>query len=344
MSNSAGFRVRVNWFVVALVPLMLGACGGHTENTSPSPQPSNSVGGQDSVGGESNGGSSDSSTQISAGGGFPGVGGWAAGGAETGGSVTGGRSSSLASTGGGSSTTCGNGYVDYGEDCDDGNTLSGDGCSANCKLDDWNPCPSGPCIHVVVCADGKVEGTEACDDGNLNDGDGCSSICSIEPGYICPVPGRLCQLAVVPPDCGDGIIESNDGELCDEGSLNGKPGHCPSDCGLSARCGNGVVEPYNGEQCDDGINDNAYGACSPGCMLAPYCGDGIVNGPEVCDFGTDNAPLSNPGYGTCLQTCRLGPHCGDGVVQTPYELCDLGSLNGPTSICSLNCLHYDIQI
>ncbi len=43
---------------------------------------------------------------------------------------------------------CGNGVVDPGEDCDDKNTKSGDGCSASCKLD-GNPesartCPGMP--------------------------------------------------------------------------------------------------------------------------------------------------------------------------------------------------------
>jgi len=33
---------------------------------------------------------------------------------------------------------CGNGKVETGEECDDGNTTSGDGCSAECKIE---PCP-----------------------------------------------------------------------------------------------------------------------------------------------------------------------------------------------------------
>jgi cysteine-rich repeat protein len=31
-------------------------------------------------------------------------------------------------------TNCGNGQIDIGEDCDDGNVLDGDSCPANCKL------------------------------------------------------------------------------------------------------------------------------------------------------------------------------------------------------------------
>jgi cysteine-rich repeat protein len=31
---------------------------------------------------------------------------------------------------------CGNHVLDFGEECDDGNTVSGDGCSADCRLED----------------------------------------------------------------------------------------------------------------------------------------------------------------------------------------------------------------
>ncbi|HEX7599573.1 MAG TPA: DUF4215 domain-containing protein, partial [Polyangia bacterium] len=35
--------------------------------------------------------------------------------------------------------TCGNGILDPGEGCDDGNTLSGDGCSSRCQIEcDWD--------------------------------------------------------------------------------------------------------------------------------------------------------------------------------------------------------------
>ena len=53
------------------------------------------------------------------------------------------------------------------EECDDGNTVSGDGCSATC--------------HDEFCGDGEVTGTEWCDDGNTADGDGCAADCSLEP-------------------------------------------------------------------------------------------------------------------------------------------------------------------
>jgi cysteine-rich repeat protein len=63
---------------------------------------------------------------------------------------------------------CGNGRIDPGEDCDDGNTESGDGCSATCASE---------------CGDGAVERGEECDDGDRTDGDGCSALCAREHTY-----------------------------------------------------------------------------------------------------------------------------------------------------------------
>jgi|GEM_PF-5411269 len=49
---------------------------------------------------------------------------------------------------------CGNGHVDPGEACDDGNTVSGDGCSATCAQE--NRAPEVTCRDVSVCTDPGV--------------------------------------------------------------------------------------------------------------------------------------------------------------------------------------------
>jgi cysteine-rich repeat protein len=58
---------------------------------------------------------------------------------------------------------CGDGVVDPGEQCDDGNAVDGDGCDSNCT--------------PTACGNGVVSPGEDCDDGTTIDGDGCSSTC-----------------------------------------------------------------------------------------------------------------------------------------------------------------------
>src|SRR5687767_7994497 len=64
------------------------------------------------------------------------------------------------------SLACGNGQAEPPEACDDGNTVSEDGCSSACAVEQgWS------------CGDGLVRGSEHCDDANVAPLDGCSSAC-----------------------------------------------------------------------------------------------------------------------------------------------------------------------
>jgi cysteine-rich repeat protein len=63
-------------------------------------------------------------------------------------------------------TTCGNGTVTPPETCDDSDLESGDGCDANCR-------PTG-------CGNGLLVGAETCDDGNTSDNDSCPSDCIVD--------------------------------------------------------------------------------------------------------------------------------------------------------------------
>ena len=58
---------------------------------------------------------------------------------------------------------CGNGEVDPGELCDDGNLTDLDSCTNACLL--------------AVCGDGFLQPGEGCDDGNSDDGDACLTSC-----------------------------------------------------------------------------------------------------------------------------------------------------------------------
>ena len=145
---------------------------------------------------------------------------------------------------------CGDGIIDpEHEQCDDGDTVSGNGsgngCSATCVIEPPIPGPS------PVCGNGILERGEACDDSNTVDTDSCSNSCVINPG---PGPDP------VPPGVGGG--------------------------GGSSVCGNNVLE--SGETCDDGNLENLDG-CDFACQIeegiggGPICGDDYIDIDEECD-------------------------------------------------------------
>jgi len=222
---------------------------------------------------------------------------------------------------------CGDGNLDPGEECDDGNNVDGDGCDANCTIEPF-------------CGDGNLDPGEYCDDGNNIDGDGCSSICEIEPycgdgnldrGEECDdgnnIDGDGCSAdCTIEPYCGDGNLDP--GEYCDDGNNIDGDG-CSSICEVEPYCGDGNLD--DGEECDDGNNEDGDG-CSSTCEVEPYCGDGNLDDGEECDDGNNT---DNDG---CSATCTIEV-CGDGVLQTALgEACDDGNTedgDGCSSTCEV---------
>jgi len=201
---------------------------------------------------------------------------------------------------------CGDGTLNTGEACDDGNASNDDGCSQYCT--------------VEVCGDGVKQSNEGCDDGGTAAGDGCSATCTVEfcgDGAVQPALGENCDdgnstsgdgcnSSCQPEICGNGVLEAN--EQCDDGNLAGADG-CSANCMIEV-CGNGIADP--GEVCDDGNVVNTD-ACTNACGL-PACGDGFVQTGEACD---DSNTADNDG---CSSTCAIEV-CGDGIQQA-NEGCD----------------------
>ena len=254
---------------------------------------------------------------------------------------------------------CGNGELDEGEVCDDGNTESGDGCSSDCRtVEEDYTCqtPGYPCIPLG-CGDGIVSEGEVCDAGEYNidyvefdnsKGEACATFC--QPSHY----------------CGDGLLDAVDiahGEECDAGGdTSSQYNGCTSHCKRVNYCGDGVISPE--EACDDG-NAISGDGCLDSCEIESgfscatvsgksecikiSCGDGILDASkgEACDDGNRQA-----GDG-CSAICQIEKGwrcrsegagsicektCGNGVVDTDAgEECDDG--NGVAGDgCSDRCL------
>ena len=135
----------------------------------------------------------------------------------------------------------------------------------------------------------------SCDRAEFCSGTGASCPPDIlEPlGVRCGDAGNACngRAPDCPFNCGNGTIESELGEGCDDGDNNGTPGDgCRQDCQL--KCGDGILDPL--EQCDGGEH------CTPTCRLR--CTD-----DKDCCEGDANCSRNN----ACTRAL-----CEDGLCAT----------------------------
>jgi cysteine-rich repeat protein len=144
-----------------------------------------------------------------------------------------------------------------------------------------------------------------------------------------------------PSFCGDHEVTPTTGEECDPPFALGGAVGCAADC--TFRCGDGTLDGDLGEVCDDGAanSDTVPDACRTGCG-SPYCGDGVVDSVEDCD---DRDSLEG---GPCTSSCETAacgdgelcadPACTSGPGGGPEE-CDppYTSDDSSTISCSNAC-------
>ncbi|MBN2724347.1 MAG: hypothetical protein JXR95_09780 [Deltaproteobacteria bacterium] len=211
-------------------------------------------------------------------------------------------------------SSCGNGTIDLGEDCD-GDDLDNTSCASlgfnNAELKCNSDCmfDLSSCEAAGKCGDGFVDAEfEDCDGTSFN-GVSCDDL-GFETGNIgctseCTFDLSGCS------DCGDGEITGN--EECDSGNMNenscislgyyGGELFCTTDtcrldtsnCETWGKCGDGEIQINYYEQCDgDELNgitncnsldpvyyyENSYLTCKSDCTYkladCKFCGDGIV--------------------------------------------------------------------
>ncbi len=252
---------------------------------------------------------------------------------------------------------CGDGVLQPGEVCDDGNTVNGDDCSADCLVDLSN------------CGNGQVDPGESCDDGNFVPGDGCSPSCQLEDcspaqcPFGCCDPSGVCLPGTQDQSCGLGGLGCQDctispDQACQEQQCE-ELGPCVvdevQDCG---NCGTRTCQPDESW----GLCE-AQGSCSP-AQIATGTSCGMCGHQEqVCDsecaWGdwacVDESGVCTPGTRedgagcgtcavetrTCLADCTWSDWiCGSGGDCTPAEVetgsgCGLCGTNERT--CTAQC-------
>lgn len=163
--------------------------------------------------------------------------------------------------------------------------------------------------ETADCGNGVVEGTEVCDGSAVST---CTELGFDDGVVTCTVACTEDTSTCVRYSCGDGVLQVD--EACDDGSLNGQPGRCSTNCsGVTPACGDGIVGPD--ELCDDGGNNGAYGHCNVTCDgVEGYCGDGVIQPQEECDGSVPSViSCSSLGLGrgtvSCSSTCQVMAMC-----------------------------------
>lgn len=145
---------------------------------------------------------------------------------------------------------CGDGDIDAGEDCDDTNTVDGDGCETDCTF----TCASdGDCQNDTLC-----DGIEACDTDTHLCGPGVVPTCTDEDACTsnsCDAEtGCVVETVLVDADS-DGffaVSEACGGDDCDDSNPMAYPG-APEACGgtVDLNCDGSVETPTWYADCDE---------------------------------------------------------------------------------------------
>jgi cysteine-rich repeat protein len=262
-------------------------------------------------------------------------------------------------------STCGDGALDAGEQCDDSNTAAGDCCSATCQYET----SGSACSDANVCTAGDVcDGAGACQPGSpvscsdglfCNGAEGCNPLSGCEPGApvdcadalactgdACDEPTDSCVHAPNDAACADGLY-CNGVESCS--ALTGCQAGVPVDCADAFACtadscneaGDACDHAPNDAPCDDGLFCNGVETCAAlsGCQAATPvdCADALACTTDGCDELTD-ACLNVPDDGACddglactADACDAGLGCQHQASCPPGLACGGGGACEPVS-------------
>ena len=160
---------------------------------------------------------------------------------------------------------CGNGHVEPGEGCDDGDTTGGDGCSNACAVETGWQCAGAPSVCSPICGNNLIHGAEQCDGTELNGVDCTDYDYHNAVGLLCLADCSGFNPAGCSSSCGN-VVEP--GEGCDQGNVIAGDG-CSATCSIEANWSctatlgtTSVCSCLNNEACPVGRRcDTGTGAC-----------------------------------------------------------------------------------
>jgi cysteine-rich repeat protein len=241
-----------------------------------------------------------------------------------------------------SPATCGNDVLEFGEECDDGNTADGDCCSATCQ---YEP-------PTTVCR----PAADVCDVAENCDGAGACPTDAFEPATTeCRAAAGVCDA----PDYCDGVSAActADAKLSTECRASAGVCDIAEFCdGATDDCPTDAFEPATTEcrtaagVCDaPDYCDGVSAACTADVKLSTECraSAGVCDIAEFCDGATDDCPTDafepattecRTAAGVCdiAETCSGseadcpndevldGVACSDGDVCNGEEMCEVG--------------------
>ncbi len=221
--------------------------------------------------------------------------------------------------------SCGNGTLDPGEMCDDGNAVSGDGCNATCTSDE-------------TCGNGITDRpAEACDDGNTAGGDGCSSTCTIEMGWACVGSASLCTR--LPPTPTPTVTQTGTVTATPTWTATLTPSQTPTVSPTSSPTASPSLTPTS--TATPTLSPTATRTGTRTATASPPPTPTRTSTPSRTATPTYTASPTSTPTATFTQTptvTQTPTHdCGNGIVEWT-EQCDHGPLNGTVGdCCSVTC-------